>query len=74
MEIDDGVWIKFRANVDDIQQKMASLPSVIQGAASQLTSAFNLEKLSIGAIALGSSLTQAISVPIANIKEQKTAS
>ena len=70
MEIDDGVWIRFRANVDDIQQKMASLPGVIQGAANQLSSAFNLEKLSIGAIALGSSLTQALSVPIANIKEQ----
>lgn len=70
MDIDDGVWIKFRGDVSDIQQKMAALPSVIQGAASQLSNAFNLEKLSIGAISLGSSLTQAISVPIANIKDQ----
>ena len=70
MEIDDGVWIRFKADMSDIQAKLGALPAVIQGAASGLANAFNLEKLSIGAISLGSTLTTAISGPLTAIKEQ----
>lgn len=76
-ELGDGIWVRFKGDVSDLMSKVNALPQQIAGPLSQISdnvskiaSGFNLTALSAGAISLGASLTENLSLPIQRIKDE----
>lgn len=76
-ELNDGVWIRFKGDVTDLMSKVDAAAAAVSGMGSKITGqlgqiadSINWSKLSYGAVSLGEALTNSISKPLGEIKDQ----